>query len=242
MFLGSRPAISVLHINHMVRNHQDGYPYINLSLFFFWKYTETSIFFEEKKLVNEFRAAMGGGLLGISKKIISIFKTWQKMITKFGQFKKLKWPFSSLQFCIFFFFENVQNRQFLLEKLLGQWIPDRNGWGIARDIQKNSFHFLNLTKNGNKVWTILKAAQSCAVQCSAVPCFAVQCSAVQCSAVQCSAVQCSAVHYTVLHWTALHCTSILHCTRVLYFSAMHITDWGIFRVKRETNTKWFQNY
>ena len=142
----------------MVRNHQDGYPYINLSYF---KHTETSIFLEKligqwipdrdgrgiardiKKnyfhiqnltkngnkvgtiskaettllfssvlhfcfcflkiyrivhffwknwLVNEFRTAMGGGWLWISKKIISIFKTWQKMITKLGQFKKLKCP------------------------------------------------------------------------------------------------------------------------------------------------------
>ena len=86
----------------MVRNHQDGYPYINLSLFCCcWKYTETS-FFWKNWLVNEFRTAMGRGLLGILKKIISIFKTWQKMVTKFGQFKKRKWPFSSLQFCIYF--------------------------------------------------------------------------------------------------------------------------------------------
>ena len=35
----------------MVRNHQDGYPYINLSQFFFWKYTETSIFLE--KLIGQ---------------------------------------------------------------------------------------------------------------------------------------------------------------------------------------------
>ena len=33
-----------------------------------------------------------GGLLGISKKIISIFKPGQKIITKLGQFKKLKCP------------------------------------------------------------------------------------------------------------------------------------------------------
>ena len=39
---------------------------------------------------NEFQTPMGGGLLGISKKIIFIFKTRQKMLTKFGQFKKLK--------------------------------------------------------------------------------------------------------------------------------------------------------
>ena len=77
---------------HMVRNQQDAYPYINLALFFF-----------ENWLVNEIRTAMSGELLGISKKIISIFKTWQKMVTQFGQFEKLKWPYSSLQFCIFFF-------------------------------------------------------------------------------------------------------------------------------------------
>ena len=29
---------------HMVRNHQNGYPYINLALFFFFEYPETSIF------------------------------------------------------------------------------------------------------------------------------------------------------------------------------------------------------
>ena len=85
---------------HMVRNHQDGYPYINLAIlyifinnkkvqnwreekgpgtllfsfslllsspFFCWKYTESSIFWKIW-LVNEFRTAMGWGLLGISKK------------------------------------------------------------------------------------------------------------------------------------------------------------------------------
>ena len=42
-------------------------------------------------LVNEFQTTMGGGIArDIKKKIISIFKTWQKMVTKFGQFKKLK--------------------------------------------------------------------------------------------------------------------------------------------------------
>ena len=56
-----------------------------------------------------------------------------------------------------FFVENIQKRQFFLEKLIGQRIPDRDGRGIARDIKKNYFHFQNLTKNGNKVWTISKA-------------------------------------------------------------------------------------
>ena len=41
-------------------------------------------------------------------------------------------PFSSLQFCIFFFvFENIQKRHF---------------FGIARDIKKNDLHFQNATK------------------------------------------------------------------------------------------------
>ena len=52
-----------------------------------------------------------------------------------------------------FFFNHTDTSIFLV-KLIGQWIPDRNGRGIARDIQKNYFHFQNLTKNGNKVWTI----------------------------------------------------------------------------------------
>ena len=87
---------------YMVRNHQDGYPYINLALFFFFNIQKRQ-FFWKKRLVNEFRTAMGEGWLEISKKIISIFKTWQKMVTKFRQFKKLKWPFTSLQICIYFF-------------------------------------------------------------------------------------------------------------------------------------------
>ena len=36
----------------------------------------------------------------------------------------------------FFLFENIQNCQFFLEKLIYQWIPDRDGRGIARDINK----------------------------------------------------------------------------------------------------------
>ena len=57
----------------------------------------------------------------------------------------------------FFVVENIQKHQFFLEKLIGQWIPDRDGRGIARDIKNNYFHFQNLKKNGNKVGTIYKA-------------------------------------------------------------------------------------
>ena len=90
-----------IRVEDMVRNHQNGYPYLNLALFFFFENIRKHHFFWKKLLVNEFRTTMGNGLLGISKKIISVFKTWQKMVTKLGQFKKLKWPFSSLQFCTF---------------------------------------------------------------------------------------------------------------------------------------------
>ena len=49
-------------------------------------------FFWKNLLVNEFRTAMGRGLPEISKKVISILKTWQKMVTKCGLFQKLKCP------------------------------------------------------------------------------------------------------------------------------------------------------
>ena len=60
--------------------------------FFFFEKIQNYKFFWKNWLVNEFRTAMGAGLLGISKKNISIIKTWQKMITKLGQSKKLKCP------------------------------------------------------------------------------------------------------------------------------------------------------
>ena len=46
-------------------------------------------FFGKNWLVNEFRTLIGGGLLGISQKIIFLFKTRQKMVTKLWQFTKL---------------------------------------------------------------------------------------------------------------------------------------------------------
>ena len=47
-------------------------------------------------MVNEFRTAMGGGWLGISKKNIFIFKTRQKMLTMLRHFTNLG-PFSTFQ-------------------------------------------------------------------------------------------------------------------------------------------------
>ena len=46
-----------------------------LHFFFFFFYIQNRKFFWKNYLVIEFWTAMGRGLLGISKKIVSIFKT-----------------------------------------------------------------------------------------------------------------------------------------------------------------------
>ena len=45
----------------------------------------------------------------------------------------------------------------MLVKLIGQWIPDGKGQGIAWHIKKNDFPLQNSKKNGTKVATIDKA-------------------------------------------------------------------------------------
>ena len=50
-----------------------------------------------------------------------------------------------------FFFWKFTESSIFLEKIIGQWIPDRNGQGIARDIKKNYFHFQNATKMVTKL-------------------------------------------------------------------------------------------
>ena len=55
-----------------------------------------------------------------------------------------------------FVVENIQEHNFFFVKLIGQWIPNGDGRGIARDIKKIYFYFQNLTKNVNKVGTIYK--------------------------------------------------------------------------------------
>ena len=44
---------------HMVRNHQDGYPYINLAFFCCWKYPETSIYLKNYWSMNSGRRRAG---------------------------------------------------------------------------------------------------------------------------------------------------------------------------------------
>ena len=55
------------------------------------------------------------------------------------------------------FFWKYPETFIFLVKLIGQWIPDGKGRGIARDVWKKYFPFQNSTKNGNKVATIYKA-------------------------------------------------------------------------------------
>ena len=64
----------------MVRNHQDGYPYINLSNFFVVvENIQKRQFFLEKLLVKEFRDRNGREIArNIKKKFISIFKLDKK--------------------------------------------------------------------------------------------------------------------------------------------------------------------
>ena len=68
------------------------FSFLQFCIFFVVENIQICQFFWKNWFVNEFRTTTGGELLGISKKIISLFKIWQKMVTKFWQFKKLKCP------------------------------------------------------------------------------------------------------------------------------------------------------
>ena len=67
---------------------------------------------------------MGGGLLGIYKKKKIHFQNMTKNGNKVGTIYKAEMTllFSSVLHFLFIF-ENIQNRQFFLDKLIGQWIP-----------------------------------------------------------------------------------------------------------------------
>ena len=139
----------------MVRNHQDGYHYINLSQFFFWKYTEMAIFLE--KLIGKWIPDRDGR--GIARDIKRNYFHFQNL-TKNGN---KVWTTSNAEmtllissFAFFVVVENIQNRQFFLEKLIGQWIPDHDGWGIARDIKKNILIFKTLQKTVTKLGQFTK--------------------------------------------------------------------------------------
>ena len=77
---------------------------------------------------------MGGGWLGMSKKIIFIFKTRQKMVTKLGQFTKLG-PFSTFQLfklskLCFHFLLSFENDFFFLSLAIPRPLPSGIHWPI----------------------------------------------------------------------------------------------------------------
>ena len=138
---------------YMVRNHKNGYPYINF--FFFFENIQKCIFFFEKLIGQWIPDRNWRGIARDIKKNYFHFQNLTKNGNKVWTIKKAEMTllFSSVLH-FFVVVKTIQNRQFFLEKLIGQWNPDRDGRGIARDINKNYFHFQNLTKSGNKVWTI----------------------------------------------------------------------------------------
>ena len=88
------------------------------------------------------------------------FSNKKNKLCKTEEKRRVPGPFSSLRFCIIFCCcWKYTKLSIFLEKLIGQWIPDRNGRGIRRDIKKKYFHFQNATKNGNKVGTIYKVGK-----------------------------------------------------------------------------------
>ena len=90
----------------------------------------------------------------IRTKICSSSENYRNSIQVYGQ-ESPGWI--SLYKLVTFFFWKYSETSIILEKMIGQWILDRNVREITRDIKKNYFHFQNLTKNGNKVWKILKS-------------------------------------------------------------------------------------
>ena len=101
-------------IQHMVRNHQDGYPYINLALFFFfWKYPETLIYLV--KMIG--RWIPDGEGRGIARNIflnIIFFSNFTKKVTMLGPFKRPEFREGSGKKLHFFsFFEKIQRFHFL---------------------------------------------------------------------------------------------------------------------------------
>ena len=98
-------------------------PSLLLSFALFLKIYRIINFFWKNWLVNEFWTAMGGGLLGVSKQIIFIFKMRQKMVTKLGQFTKLG-PFSTLKL-------------FKLSKLCYHFLSSFENWNNFFDISSN---------------------------------------------------------------------------------------------------------
>ena len=125
-------------------------------LFFYFENSQTPNFFWQNCSVNEFRMRKGGGQLGIFKKVIFIFKTLQKRVTKLGQLKKLNCGERSLKEFKKKFFDYFQKLFFFWSNgLLNEFWMAQGSELIG--ICKKNYSFYNSTKKGNKIGTIYKA-------------------------------------------------------------------------------------
>ena len=136
----------------MVRNHQDGYPYINLALiFFFLKYPETSIYLV-KMIGRWIPDGEGRGNARNIFKNINCVSNSTKKGTMLGPFKRLKYREGSREkLHFFFFFWKNRKISIFLVKLNGQWILNREGRGKVKNIWNKYFHFQTLQKIGTKL-------------------------------------------------------------------------------------------
>ena len=95
---------------------------------------------------------MGGGLLGISEKIYFHFQNLTKKCNKVWTISKAETTLLFSSVLHFFCFWKYTESSIFLEKLIGQWIPDRDGRGIARDIKKIVFIFKTRQKMAFWKW------------------------------------------------------------------------------------------
>ena len=138
---------------YMVRNHQDGYPYINLSQFFVAvENIQKHNFFGKIDWSMNSWPRWAGDCQGYKKNYFN-FQNLTKNGNKVWTISKAEMTLLFSSVLHFLFLLKIYRIVNFLEKLFGQWIPNRNGRGIARDIKKKYFHFQNLTINGNKLWT-----------------------------------------------------------------------------------------
>ena len=143
---------------YMVRNHQDGYPYMNLSLFFvFWKYIETSIFLE--KLIGQWIPNRDGrGIARDIKKNYFHYQNLTKIVIKFGQFKKLKCPnFVNYPNFVTIFCRVLKMKIIFLISLATPR-PLRSGINWPINFSKKNLQFcLFLTKKWEQSWDNLQS-------------------------------------------------------------------------------------
>ena len=138
---------------YMVRNHQDGYPYLNLALFFFLKISGNLNFFGKIDPSMNSGRRRAGDCQGYLKRKEKYFQTLQKMVIKLGQFKRLKCREKSRKNLHFFFFLKKISKLICFGKIDWSMNSEPRRAGGSQRYLKKIFSFSNSTKNGNKVRT-----------------------------------------------------------------------------------------